>query len=328
MSSSTSSSDASGFRAFLRLFCGCVVCLVLGILALILALDAYGTGRLTPFDRPGMYDTGPRMAHASRARDKSFNAAIIGNSTIQLLSPDRLNVLTGQRFVQLSVPGTGPKEHVAIIEHLLWRRGSDIKTLVLGLGYAWCDPDRAVREVSPFPYWLYDSSALVYLRGLFRMDTMEALPRRIGLLLGREKPARKDGYWDYELIPDGYQKFSARNLVVPEVPTKTGPHKSAASALVSLLNTLPKDMTVLLVHPPIFSPDPPQMTPQGREAIAACKSEIVQAVTTRPGTQLIDAWVDDENTRNRTLFFDHDHYRTGMAAIIEGQISSLMAKGR
>jgi hypothetical protein len=328
MSSSTSSSDVAGFRAFTRLFCGLVAFLLLGILALFLALDPYGTGRWTPFDRPGMYDTGPRMAHASRTRDQAFDAAIIGNSTIQLLSPDRLNASTGRRFVQLSVPGTGPKEHVAMIEHLLWRRGTGLKTLVLGLGYAWCDPKRAVVTVNPFPFWLYDTNPFTYARGLFRMDTLEALPRRIGLLMGREKMARQDGYWDYELIPEGYQKFATRTLKVPELSTVSGPQKSAAAELESLLKSLPGALQVVLVHPPVFSPVPPQMTQQGLAALGACKAEIMQAITVRPGTQIIDAWIDDENTRNRALFFDHDHYRSSMAMILEGHISALMAKPR
>jgi hypothetical protein len=328
MSSSISSSDSAAPRGFLRLFIGLVAFLLLGILALFLTLDPYGTGRLTPFDRPVMYETGPRMAHASRTRDDAFDAAIIGNSTIQLLSPDRLNGATGQRFVQLSVPGTGPREHVAVIEHLLWRRGSGLKTLVLGLGYAWCDPRRAVVTANPFPFWLYDTNPVTYASGLFRMDTLEALPRRIRLLMGREKQSRKDGYWDYELIPEGYQKFATRDLKVPDLAMPAGPQKSAARTLESLLVSLPAGLQVILVHPPVFSPHPPQMSLQGRAAMMACKAEIVAAIAKRPGTQMLDAWVDDENTRTRTLFFDHDHYRSGMAKILESRIAELIVNGR
>jgi hypothetical protein len=316
MNSSISSSEAMTHRRFLSVFCGAAMLLIIAVLAVFMVIDPYNTGRLTPINRPGMFETGPRTAHASRMRDTAFNAAVFGNSTIQLLSPDRLNALSGQNFVQFSVPGTGPKEQIAMIDHWVWRRGPAIRTIVLGLESSWCSPSRVHTELNPFPYWLYDTNPLSYARGLFRMDTLEAVPRRIKLLLGREKVARQDGYWDYELIPEGYQKFSTRTLKVPDVPTVAGPEKSAARALAALLSRIPSQTTVLLVHPPVFSPLPPQMTDSGRAAMAACKAEIAKVATLRPGTRLLDFWIDDDNTRNRALFFDHNHYAPGVSVAV------------
>ncbi|MGL4636733.1 MAG: hypothetical protein ACRCWF_12195 [Beijerinckiaceae bacterium] len=326
MNSSISSSDSMVHRRFITTFCVAAATTMAAVLTLLIILDPYSTGRLTPFDRPGMFETGPRTAHASRIRDPNFNAAVFGNSTVQLLSPDRLNALSGQSFVQLSVPGTGPKEQIAMIDHWIWRHGANIKTIVLGLEYAWCSPARIDTDINPFPYWLYDTNPIVYAGGLFRMDTIEALPRRMKLLLGREKLARKDGYWNYELVPEGYQRFATGAVTVPDVPTAAGHRKSAAHALKALLERIPKDTTVLLVHPPIFSPMPAQMSESGREAKAACKAEIRQATTGRPRTHLIDFWVDDDNTRNRALFFDYNHHRTGMAEMIEARLAGFMSK--
>src|SRR3954454_4696676 len=90
--------------------------LALGALATAYVIDPFDTGRSSLFKKAGIRPQGPRTAGASRGRDPSFNAAIFGNSHIQLLSPDRLRTLTGLSFVQLSVPATGPKEHFALID--------------------------------------------------------------------------------------------------------------------------------------------------------------------------------------------------------------------
>ena len=63
----------------------------------------------------GISDESPRTANASRGRDPQFNAAVFGNSTGQLLKPAELSQATGARFVQLTVPGTGPREQLALL---------------------------------------------------------------------------------------------------------------------------------------------------------------------------------------------------------------------
>jgi hypothetical protein len=82
--------------------------IVMTALAAAFVLDPYDTGRSALVERPGVRPQGPRTAGASRGRDLAFNAAVFGNSRIQLLSPERLNGITGLSLVQLSVPGTGP----------------------------------------------------------------------------------------------------------------------------------------------------------------------------------------------------------------------------
>ena len=198
MISSTSSSDRERGRGFIGTFVVVFLGLGLALAALLILLDPYDTARLTPFPKAGMPETGPRVAHASRMRNPEFNAAIFGNSTIQILSPERLDAATGLRFVQLSVPGTGPMEQASMIEHLIRKRGSAIKTMALGLDSTWCDASRSSRTVHPFPFWLYDSNSLTYLTSLVRMDSLEFLPKRIRLLLGKGPFARSDGFWRSE----------------------------------------------------------------------------------------------------------------------------------
>ena len=79
------------------------------IVTAVYAIDPYDTGRSSLLAKPGVRPQGPRTAAASRGRDQAFNGAIIGNSHIQLLSPERLKAATGLDFVQLSVPATRPE---------------------------------------------------------------------------------------------------------------------------------------------------------------------------------------------------------------------------
>ena len=321
MNSSISSSEP---RRFIRDFC--VAALAFGCLvyvALVL-LDPFMTGRFGVMRWARTYDIGPRTANVLRLRDPDFTAAIIGNSTIQLLNPERLNALSGERFVQLSTPGTGPMEQVVLIEALLRQPGSAIQTLVLGLDPSWCDPARISSTKNPFPFWLYDTSPLAYLRNLFRANSIEAVFRRIRLQGSKGQQARRDGYWDYE-TPE-YKAARRGPIVIPEiVPSPTG-ETSAVRALQRLLEILPASMRLVLVHPPVFVPDPPQASPTGIAAKQICKVELAQAALRRPRTVLLDRWVDDDLTRQSGMFYDGQHYRGAFALVLENDLAKLLKR--
>jgi hypothetical protein len=324
MSSSTSSSSQAG-RAALITFVG----VALGLLALIamtlVLLDPYDTGRITPFRKAGVPETGPRMTNASRMRNPEFNAAIFGNSTIQLVSPERLNAATGNRFVQLSVPGTGPMEQAAMIKYLVHRRGDSIRTIVLGLEQYWCDLWREQKTSNPFPFWLYDRSAMGYLSGLFRMDSIEFAPQRIKFLFGQKKQARQDGYWDYD-VPGVFNRVVVEALVVPRIPAPTLGQDAAAGTLEAILKAIPAATSVILVHPPVFSRGATPEAIADAPALARCKAALAAVAAKRPQTALLDLWIDSEDNRTRSLFFDHNHYRTEMARRIEAKLVELLAK--
>src|SRR5829696_9737684 len=171
------------WRAFIVTF----VTASAGILATLLAtaylLDPYDTGR-SPLPKPGVRPQGPRTAGASRGRDPSFNAAIIGNSHIQLLSPERLDALTALSFVQLSIVATGPKQQFAVIDWFM-RHHPGARALVIGADRFWCQPELAGSDQAPFPFWLYSSSLPEYVRGILRFHVLEELPRRVRYLLSK-----------------------------------------------------------------------------------------------------------------------------------------------
>jgi hypothetical protein len=327
MSSSTSSSESepSGSESrpawkFLGTFALLAFALAVAALAALITLDPYDTGRLTPWPRAGMPETAPRTANASRLRDPAFDAAIIGNSTIQLISPERLNGLTGHRFVQLSMPGTGPVEQIAIARGLFRQRGAGVATLVIGLDAVWCDAAHDDKPVHPFPFWLYDPSRLTYLKGLFRWGSVAFLPRRLGLLLGRGASARPDGYWDYD-TPRGGWTLTGPLMIAPLAPAPVRGQHAAARSLAALLAATPASTRIVLVHPPVHV-----ATPQAYAAdagnLTGCKEALRAAAKARPDALWLDFWIDSEANRNPASFLDHHHYRKDLAIGIEAAIAA------
>jgi hypothetical protein len=162
------------------------------------AIDPYDSGRSTLFAKAGVRPQGPRTANASRGRDPAFDAAVIGNSRVQLLSPDRLKAATGVAFVQLSVPRSGPREQLVLLDWFMRHRPRPAQAVVLGIDALWCTADPTLPLLAPFPFWLYTRSALEYVGGLVRFDVLEEVPRRLRYVFAANPArARPDGYWDY-----------------------------------------------------------------------------------------------------------------------------------
>ncbi len=325
MNSSTSSSDA-GAAAFLRSFVAVAAVAIVAVAALLLLVDPYDTGRLTPFARQGMPETAPRTASASRVRDPAFDAAIVGNSTIQLVRPEKLKELSGLSFVQLSVPGTGPMEQATLIERLFALRGAAVRALVVGLDYAWCDGSRETRTIHPFPFWLHDPSDLTYARSLFRMSSVEYLPGRIRVLLGDKRTARRDGFWDFELLWPPHWEARA------DLPSMRGPPvpdiRPADGGIARILAAMPAGVRLILVYPPVHISRHVPFGDDERRRINACKAGLNAAAARRPGVEIVDLWVDDADTRNPALFFDASHYRRPLGDRIEAAIAEALRRAK
>lgn len=308
--------------------------LLAAVLGAAYAIDPYDTGRSSLLAKPGVRPQGPRTAHASRGRDPAFDAAVIGNSHVQLLSPERLGALTGLSFVQLSVPATGPKEQFALIDWFL-RHHPDARALVLGADSRWCTADPAMPNDKPFPFWLYSRDRLEYVRGLLRYDILEELPRRIGYVFSTRAPrARADGYWDYEptygqlgFADDPNLRTRLDRRFENYVANATG-RFPAASHLRDLLRTLAPEVAVVLVFPPVYATALPATDSVGAAADRACKAALVDALAGRSGAAVVDWRTDRPEAHNRDWFFDHTHYRQPLAQLVERDIAAALARLR
>jgi hypothetical protein len=330
-SSSICSSDGpSGWQSLWRRFAATYLAgaavILFGILGAAYALDPYDTGRSSLLPRPGVRPQGPRTAGASRGRDPAFNAAVIGNSHVQLLSPERLNALTGLSFVQLSVPATGPKEQFILIDWFL-RHHPNARALVIGADVRWCTADPAMPNMKPFPFWLYSRDPMEYGRGLLRYEVLEEIPRRIAYVLSkRPERARADGYWDYESNYIGLGRgpeLSARleRDVTGYFGSNTTGRFPVAERLRQVTSSLPPRLAIVLVFPPVYARVLPEPDSAAGLSDHGCKAALAEAVSHRSSSALVDWRRSRPELREPAFFLDQTHYRRPLAELVETDVA-------
>ena len=349
MNSSISSSDpgarpdGSLWRRFAVTLVAVAAIVLILVLTVIYLIEPYDTGRSPFFSQAGVRALAPAMANASRGRDPAFNAVIVGNSRIQLISPERLKKATGLDFVQISVPGSGPKEQLALIDWFLNRRREPAKVLLVSIDEMWCTSDPALASEGPFPFWLYAESPLDYARGLLRWEVLEEVPPRLSYLLGMSaERARPDGYWDYdaEYTRRGDKMAAAHRRELeakpyanaqrydrdPRAETRSFP---AADRIETAAAALPKDTALVLIVPPLHvNALPPEGTEQAFR-LQACKAAIAAAAQKgHPRTALIDWRTNRPEIRNTAWFFDKIHYRQPIAQAMEADIAKAIERLR
>lgn len=302
--------------------------ILVAFVAVTVLLDPYDTGRSPLHLKDGVRPQGPRTAAASRGRDPAFNAAIFGNSHVQLLSPERLNAPTGLAFVSLIAPATRPKEVLTLMDWFLRHHDQPPKVMLVGIDSFWCTADPALPNDKPFPFWLYSRSFREYLGGLMRYDLLEEIPRRIGYALSKEPVrARPDGYWDYEAgyRDQGYETNPVLRAKL-DVPTETGGDNvegpfPAAEALERLMAAAPAETALILLRPPAYVTALPKPGTRDAAADAACRSAFAELAARRPRTTLIDWRLDRPELSDSALFFDHTHYRQPIARLVEADVA-------
>ena len=337
MSSSISISEpergkATGWRrVFWAYPAACLFFAALAV-ALIAALDPYDTGRFALFGEYGVPGFGQRLTAASLARQPDTEAAILGNSTMQLVSPVRLSELTGWRFVSLTMTYSGPAEQVPTARWLLRHHdgtgGPALKGLVIGLDDTWCQADGKLDTPEPFPYWLYGDSRLDYLRGLVNMRGIDAAVHKLRVMFGAERPLRRDGYHDFEPEIAAREAAAALDFDRGSRPTAApGNGNFAAIPLLrDILPGIPPTTALALVFVPHYYIDLPVPGSAAAREWADCKAKFHELADSRPNTTVLDFRVDDEIARDRRNFWDRNHYRMPIARFIEKQIAVALGK--
>ena len=330
MSLSTSSSDvadATEWGRWLGVFLGALALGAAAIFAFVLAIDPYDSGRVGILGISGVDDASPRTANASRARDPQFDSAVIGNSTGQLLKPSELSGLTGKTFVQLTVPGTGPREQLAIMDFFA-RQRPQVGALVIVTDASWCQRDPALRMQHPFPFWLYGESTWDYIGRLFSTRALRLGLRRVMVGLGLRPRSAPDGYWDYE------KEGPAELAPVIESHGDGGPappdvnqNFPAAALLEGAIRKLPPDVPVVLLVPPSFASMLPRPGTLAAAEAQACNAALGKLVAGRPRSNFINYRVDNELTRDRANFMDLGHYRAVIARKMEQGIAESIRLG-
>ncbi len=149
-------------------------------------------------------------------------------------------------FVQLTVPGANVREQLAMLRWFIAHH-AEVRALVLALDERWCVTDPALPLRSPFPFWLYSDSDLVYLAnalstrtlrdgfrrlasagGARRRSTVPAIPTTRRARRGASRPASRRRRKDFRRATSA--RFGASRIfpglirldaMLAEVPAKT-----------------------------------------------------------------------------------------------------------
>jgi hypothetical protein len=329
MSSSISSSDVS--PGWGRCLAACFGTLALGaalIATLALLVDPYDSGRFGAFGIVGVTDRNPWTANVSRARDPQFDSAVLGNSTVQLLEPARLDQATAMRFVQLAAPGADPRGDLAILDFFA-RHHRTIRALVVSIDQPWCSNTVLPRPKDPFPYWLYEGGPLRHLGNLFTWAALDRSVQRIAIARGARQPVRADGYWNYEELwaPGAKHPVAAEPERAAPLTEKVVVSFPYAGMLAAAIGKIPRDVSLVLVMPPTFYTIVP-IPGSGEAAVhAACREAFRAIVSGRAKSNLIDYRVDNALTRDPSNFADLVHYRAAIARKIEQGVAASLRDG-
>jgi len=328
MNSSTSIFEPRLWRRALWRYVVLAVVFTVAIAGGLVVLDPYDTGRFSLFDGRGVTDFTPHFTAASLAREPTLEAAILGNSTSELLDPSQLTSLTGLRFVSLAIYGTGPVEQLAVANWLAThhRGATAMKALVIGLDVTWCRGDGQLQPLHPFPFWLYADNSLSYVAHLVNLKVFEAVGRRLKLLLGLTTRLRSDGY------RKGYDFNRVWNPTIPAADFAAGTEGfapggrdfAAADRLDAFFRELPSETGMVLVFLPRHHSSllPPGSAAAGDED--ACKERFRELAARRGRAVVVDLLHDGPIARADENFWDRIHYRGPVARVIEFDIADAL----
>ena len=326
MSSSTSSSETDPRWGRSLLAClGTLISAGLLVLALMVLVDPYDSGKLGLLGIDGVDNRLTQITAASRARDPNFNAAILGNSTAQMIDPATLSRATGLRFVQLYMTGASPREQLAVLDFFL-RNHRQVGALVVAADPGWCVHARPMEEGAPFPYWLYDKSVVTYAVRLISWQAIEQAFQRLSIGLGWRPRMNPDGFVSYEDIwpPGQFKEIGSPRDPVPVASSEMRAIFPEVAVLADIVRKLPADAPVVIIVPPTFAATVPKPRTDVALERSACDAALKGIVAGRPRSNFISYRVDNALTRDRDNFVDFIHYRPKLAGAIEqGIVASL-----
>ena len=295
------------------------------VLVLMVVVDPYDSGKLGLLGIEGVDNRLTQITAASRARDPNFNAAILGNSTAQMIEPAELSRATGLRFVQLYTTGSAPREQLAVLDFFL-RNHKQVGALVIAADPGWCVHARPKQEGAPFPYWLYDTSVVTYAVRLISWQAIEQAFQRLSIGLGWRQRMNRDGFVSYEDIwpPGWFKETNAPRDPAPAVSAAERALFPEISVLRDVVRRLPPDVPIVIVVPPTYAATVPKPDTDAALERGACDAALKAVIAGRPRSNFISYRIDNELTRDRGNFADFIHYRQSLARKIEqGATASL-----
>ena len=207
---------------------------------------------------------------------------------------------------------------------------TDVAAMVLALDERWCVTDPALPVRTPFPFWLYSDSDLVYLSHAMSTRSLRDSFRRVAAAFGSPPSVDPAGYADYEM-GKAWSFKPGRPATADEFPVGDGRSSPRLPGI-----------------------DPARCrarrNPGGdaggdRDAAAvlyaaAARRHAGRAIPRRlqgphrathprgAGSAFIDFLVNSEIARAPENFMDDEHYRTNVARIIEADVAGALGTRR
>ena len=331
MSSSISSSEMPAevlaWKQWIAIFVAWLVLGFGGLYSFVLFLDPYDTGQFAVVKITGIVDESPRTAVASRARDARFDAAIVGNSTGQLLAPKQLSELTGSHFVQLTMPGTGPREQFVTM-HWFARHHPRISALVIVTDETWCTQDPPCPYSIRFHFGCTRTACLnilaVYSRG--KRSTVHS-----GAFYWRWGCVRRPNPVAMSITRRGGLEFSSRShrtaggFATPAFRFRT---IVPCRRQIARLNARSAGNAGRVRHAPRILHAHSAAGQRCGSSCWRCKAGLAAAVADRPRSGFLDFLINNAVTRDPENFMDYKHYRAAIAREMEAQIAARLRSGR
>lgn len=322
------------WQKFVRTFCYAAICFA-GVLYLFIVLvDPYDS---VPFSLPlerEPISTNQRFSYPSLARNKIFDSAIIGTSTARLLKPERLNALTGDRWVNLAMNSATAYEQMQVLK-LFLRHHPNPKHIVIGIDDAWCNPTKEIQKFTfrPFPPWMYDDNPWNDLLYLFNDKAFENAVRLVEYWSGkRQAKYDRTGYRDFtegfgpyipELVAGRLYPKGKRIDAIQKDALQPASNESERILFAShdlLRNVISRSMSGVNLTI-LFMPLHAEYLYRGSTNYKACKRSIIESVSGANRAKVVDWMRIDTTTLTDRNYWDSLHFTALVAKKIEVDIT-------
>ena len=333
------------WTAFVKTLLGSALLGAAAIYTWILVVDPYDDVWFSPPYERAPVSKNQRFSYPALARKPRFDSLIVGTSSVRLLQPDQLDPLLNASFVNLAMDSAMPYEQAQIFS-LFVRHHPRIRYALLGVDDSlWCRFDPAPQFTHrPFPPWMYDENRWNDLLYLFNSATVEQARRQSLYLLGQTKSRQgSDGYSVFVPRESKYDLEKVRNLIYegaePQVkptidpPDYVPPETSAAWPYPNLdlqqemLRALPPETVKVLIFPPYHQFRLPAPGSRQAQVLEECKARVSRFARTVPNTIVIDFMRRSPVTLEDQNYWDSQHYRVGVAAILGEAIVNAIKTG-
>lgn len=319
----------------------------LAIYAWILLVDPYDTVWFSPPVEREPVSKNQRFSYPALARAPRFDSIVVGTSSVRLLRPSRLDPMLDASFANLAMNASTTYEQSEILK-LFARHHPKARYVFFGVdNMTYCHPTEPYKKFTdrPFPSWMYDENKWNDLLYLFNSATVEQAWRQFRNILGLRTPKfGSDGYTNF-LRPDSeYDLEKARALIYgderphlkPAVdpPVEVGAAEKAGwtfpdlGLLSEMLHALPVETTKVLILPPYHHFRLPVHGSREVVVLDECKARLAHLAETVPNTTTVDFWQRSRITLKDDNYWDHAHYKVGIAPILERAIVSAIRTGR